>query len=78
MQKQERFYYQARAGAPTVNDAAAIGKSPGFWIILLIQGVFMKKFLGCRKSDWSLSFKGLVCWFLIGPYYLGRPQVPER
>ena len=37
-----------------------------------------KEFLGWGTSDWSLSFEGVVCWFLIGPYYLGRPQVPER
>ena len=28
MQKQESFYYQARAGAPTVTDTVAIGRSP--------------------------------------------------
>ena len=28
MQKQESFYYQARAGAPTCTDAAAIGREP--------------------------------------------------
>ena len=28
MQKQESFYYQARAGAPTGTDAAAIGREP--------------------------------------------------
>ena len=36
MQKQESFYYQARAGAPTVTDAAAKEKSPEFWVTLLI------------------------------------------
>ena len=36
MQKQESFYYQALAGAPTITDAAAIGRSPGFWVTLLI------------------------------------------
>ena len=61
MQKQESFYYQARAGAPTVTDAAAIGRSPGFWITLLIWEVYMEKkgFLGRGTSDWSLSFEGL-------------------
>ena len=34
--KSKSFYYQARAGAPTVTNAAAIGRSPGFWITLLI------------------------------------------
>ena len=28
MQKQESFYYQARAGAPTDTDTAAIGEEP--------------------------------------------------
>ena len=61
MQKQESFYYQARAGAPTDTDTVAIGRSPRFWITLLIWGVYMeeKGFLGRRTSDWSLSFKGL-------------------
>ena len=36
MQKQESFYYQARAEAPTDTDAAAIGRSPVSWITLLI------------------------------------------
>ena len=43
MQKQESLYDQARAGVPTVTEAAAIGRSPRFWITLLIEGVFMKK-----------------------------------
>ena len=43
MQKQESFYYQAQAGALTDTDAVAIGRSPGFWVILLIEGVFMEK-----------------------------------
>ena len=60
MQKQESFYYQARAGAPTITDAATIERSPGFWTTLLILGVFMKKeFLARGTSDWSLSFEGL-------------------
>ena len=59
--KEESFYYQAGAGAPTNIDKAAIGRSPGFWITLLIWGVYMeeKGFLGRRTSDWSLSFEGL-------------------
>lgn len=28
MQKQESFYYQARAEAPTITNAAGIGRSP--------------------------------------------------
>ena len=35
-QKQESFYYQARTGAPTDTDTAAIGRSPRFWITLII------------------------------------------
>ena len=34
--KQESFYYQAGAGAPTGSDAAAIGRSPKLWVSLLI------------------------------------------
>ena len=36
MQKQESFYYQAGAGAPTDTDTAATGRSPEFWVTLLI------------------------------------------
>ena len=36
MQKQESFYYQVRAGAPTVTDAAAKERSPELWVTLLI------------------------------------------
>ena len=35
MRKQESFYYQARAGAPTITDAAAKERSPELWITLL-------------------------------------------
>ena len=34
--KKESFYYQARAGAPTDTDAAAIGRSPELWVTLVI------------------------------------------
>ena len=34
--KSKSFYYQARAGAPTVTDAAAKERSPEFWVTLLI------------------------------------------
>ena len=36
MQKQDSFYYQARAGAPTITDAAAKERSPELWVTLLI------------------------------------------
>ena len=36
MQKQESFYYQARAGAPTSTDSEAKERSPEFWVTLLI------------------------------------------
>ena len=36
MQKQESFYYQARAGAPTITDTAAKERSPEFWVTLLV------------------------------------------
>ena len=36
MQKQESFYYQAQAEAPTVTDAAAKERSPELWVTLLI------------------------------------------
>ena len=61
MQKQESFYYQARAGSPTDTDAAAIGRSPELWVTLLIQGIIAGKFqnMGVSGSDWSPSGEGL-------------------
>ena len=61
MQKQESFYYQARAGAPTNTDAAAIGRSPELWITLLIQSIITRKIwkTGVSGSDWSPSGEGL-------------------
>ena len=34
--KSKSFYYQARAGAPTDTEIAAIGRSPKLWVTLLI------------------------------------------
>lgn len=34
--KARELYYQARAGALTDTDAVAIGRSPEFWVTLLI------------------------------------------
>ena len=60
MQKQESFYYQARARAPTDTNAAAIGRAPGLDYIAYIGSIHGKKgFLGRGMSDWSLSFEGL-------------------
>ena len=61
MQKQESFYYQARARAPTHTDTAAIGRSPELWVTLLIQGIIAGKFqnMGVSGSDWSPSGEGL-------------------
>ena len=61
MQKQESFHYQARGGAPTDTDAAAIGRSPELWVTLLIQGIIAGKFqnMGVSGSDWSPSGEGL-------------------
>ena len=36
MLKQESFYHQARAGAPTLTVAAAKERSPELWVTLLI------------------------------------------
>ena len=61
MQKQESFYYQAWAGAPTNTDAAAIGRSPELWVTLLIYGIITWKIqkTGVSGSDWSPSGEGL-------------------
>ena len=61
MQKQESFYYQARAGAPTDTNAAAIGRSPELWVTLLIYGIIGRNIqkTGVSGSDWSPSGEGL-------------------
>ena len=61
MQKQESFYYQARSGAPTSTDVAAIGREPRvLGYTAYIGNTHGKKgFLGRGTSDWSLPFKGL-------------------
>ena len=61
MQKQESFYYQARAGASADTDEAAIGRSPELWVALLIQGISARKIqkTGVSGSDWSPSGEGL-------------------
>ena len=41
--KSKSLYYEAQAGAPTVTDAVAMGRSPEFWVTLLIQGIFVEK-----------------------------------
>ena len=41
--KSKSFYYQARAGAPTDTNAAAIGTSPELWVSLFIQGILTQK-----------------------------------
>ena len=43
MQKQESFYYQARAEAPTDTDTAAIGRAPGFGLHCLYREYTWKK-----------------------------------
>ena len=43
MQKQESFYYEARAGAPTITDSAAKETSPELWVTLPIQGILARK-----------------------------------
>ena len=67
MQKQESFYYQARAGAPTNTntDTAAIGRSPELWVTLLIYGIIVRKIqkTGVSGSDWSPSGEGLSVEF---------------
>ena len=59
--KAREFLHQARAGAPTDTDAAAIGRSPELWVTLLIQGIIAGKFqnMGVSGSDWSPSGEGL-------------------
>ena len=60
MQKQESFYYQARAGAPTDTDSGYREEPRVLDYIAYIGSIHGKKgFLGRGMSDWSLSFKGL-------------------
>ena len=68
MQKQESFYYQARAGAPTDTDATAIGRSPssGFYCLyrVFLRKKFEKReFPGWEMSNWLLSVEGLGVGF---------------
>ena len=64
MRKQESFYYQARAGAPTDTDAAAIGRSPELWVTLLIYRV-----LSCEKFEKRES-PGLIGHLLVKGWVL--------
>ena len=62
MQKQESFYYQARAGAPTNTDYREEPRVLDY--IAYIGSIHGKKgFLGRGTSDWSLSFEGLCVGF---------------
>ena len=70
MQKQEGFYYQAQAGAPTDTDTVAIGRSPqvlgytGYIGYIRVKGGFQA---GGRLIGHLLS-KGCVLifdWFLL-------------
>ena len=92
MQKQGSFYYQAGAGAPTVTDAVAKERSPNSGLHCLYRVFAREKFKKREFPGWEMvTFCGRVrCWVLIGfhfpgwprvligPYCLGRPQVPER
>ncbi len=68
MQKQESFYYQARAGAPTDTDAAAMERSPDLWLHCLYRVFSCEKFekrefLGWETSNWLPSVEGLGVGF---------------
>ena len=61
MQKQESFYYQARAGAPTDTDSGYREEPQVLDYIAYIGSIHggkKKGFLGRGMSDWSLSFEG--------------------
>ena len=57
--KAREVYYQARAGAPTDTDAAALGRSPELWVTLLIKSIIACKI---RKTGVSGSdeVKGFI------------------
>ena len=68
MQKQESFYYQARAGAPTNTDAAAIGGALSYRLHCLYRAFLHEKFekwlfLGWEMSNWLPSVEGLGVGF---------------
>ena len=73
MQKQESFYYQAWAGAPTVTNTVDKERSPELWVTFLYRVFSREKFekqefLGWETSNWLPSVEGLDVgfsdWFL--------------
>ena len=70
VQKQESFYYQAPAGAPTNIDAAAIGRSSGLHCLCRVfsREKFEKPELrGWETSNWLPSVEGLGVGFWLVP-----------
>ena len=68
MQKQESFYYQARAEAPTDTDTAAIGRAPGFGLhclyrVFLCEKLEKREFPGWETSNWLSFVEGLGVGF---------------
>ena len=68
MRKQESFYYQARAGAPTITDSEAKERSPELWVTFLYRVFSREKFekqefLGWETSNCLLSVEGLGVGF---------------
>ena len=62
MQKQERFYYQARAGAPTVIDAVAKERSPELWVTFAYIGSSRAKNLKNRSFRVGRRLIGYLLW----------------
>ena len=67
MQKQESFYYQARAGAPTRYRRSGYREEPrvlGYIAYIGSREKFEKwEFLGWETSNWSPSVEGLGVGF---------------
>ena len=67
MQKQESFYYQARAGAPTVTDTVAKERSPSFGLHCLYREYsgerVTKEVFRLKNYDWLPSSIGLCVDF---------------
>ena len=69
MQKQESFYYEARAGAPTDTDTAAIQGGAPNTVLHCSYRVFSREkfekreFPGWETSNWLPSVEGLGVGF---------------
>ena len=89
MQKQESFYYQARAGAASLPTQQLRRGTPNsglhcLYSVFLHEKFEKRKFLGWETSNWLPSVEGLGLigfhfpgwpWVLIGSHFLGLIRI---